>query len=137
MENVRAIDPTREGFKQMFASVPADVPVHMLNLVRFHEKAQDPTGSHTRSGKQAYAKYLELFTPMMRAAGGRIAWMGTAHHTLIAPPGEIWDEIIVVEYPKIDTFAKLIRSAEYKAILHHRLAGVSDTRLVVATPTSP
>lgn len=135
MNDIRhTIDPSREGFKQMFEAVPTDSPVLMLNLVRFNEAAADETGSPPRTGREAYGRYLELFTPLMKAAGGRICWSGAAHYTLIAPPGERWDDIVVVEYPRIDAFSALIRSAAYKAILHHRIAGISDTRLIVTSP---
>jgi uncharacterized protein (DUF1330 family) len=130
----RAIDPTREGFKEMFSRVPPDVPVLMVNLVRFWKTARDHSGiEFARTGRQAYATYLELFKPLLAAAGGRIAWSGVGHFTLIAPPDEIWDEVLIVEYPRLRAFGDLIRSEEYKKVLPHRLAAISDTRLIVTT----
>ena len=135
-EFVAAIDPTRESFKQMFSAVPADRPVLMLNLVRFRDVAVDTPGCPTRSGRDAYMTYLRLFRPLMAAKGGREYWSGRALHTLIAPPEERWDEIIIIEYPRLAAFAALIQSHEYKTILPHRLAGISDTRLVITEPAS-
>ncbi len=134
MENIRqAIDPTRESFKQMFERVPADTPVLMVNLVRFRDAARDDAGAAPRSGRQAYATYLELFAPLLAEAKGRITWCGAGHFTLIAPPGETWDEVLIVEYPRLEAFADLIRSSRYKEILSHRIAGICDTRLIVTT----
>ena len=39
--------------------------------------------------------------------------------------------MLVVEFPGIEVFANLIRSRQYKAILPHRLSGISDTRLMI------
>ena len=56
----------------MFAAVPAGTPVLMLNLIRFSEIADDPSRSAPRNRRKAYNMYLELFNPLMKAAGGCI-----------------------------------------------------------------
>ena len=83
-EPPRAIDPTRESFKQMFTAVPTGTTVLMLNLIRFREIAVDPAGSTPCSGREAYNMYLELFTPLIKAAGGRMYWTAGTYYTLIA-----------------------------------------------------
>jgi uncharacterized protein (DUF1330 family) len=117
----------------MFSSVPSGAPVLMLNLVRFREQALNLPGEEPRSGREAYAKYLELFQPLLDAVGGSMYWMGKVHQTLISPTGELWDEVLVVRYPRVEAFAGLLRTPEYKTILPHRQAGLCDTRLLVTS----
>jgi len=124
-----AIDPTRESFKQLFERVPALGPVVMLNLLAFREMATDGQ----RTGRQAYADYSKAVAPLLAAAGGRVHWFADAHHALIAPPGESWDEVLLVEYPSRDAFVGMIQSPAYAAIVHHRTAALRDSRLIATT----
>lgn len=126
-----AIDPTRESFKQLFDRVPAKGPIVMLNLLAFRDRAADADGA--RTGRQAYAAYSAAVLPLLAAAGGRVQWVGDAHHALIAPPGEGWDEVLLVEYPSRDAFAAMIQSPAYAAIVHHRTAALRDSRLIACT----
>lgn len=127
-----AIDPTRESFKQLFERVPAQGPVVMLNLLAFRSMATDGK----RTGRQAYADYSRAVAPLLAAAGGRVQWFANAHHALIAPPGEEWDEVLLVEYPSRNAFVGMIQSAAYAAIVHHRTAALRDSRLIATTPRS-
>lgn len=128
-----AIDPTRESFKGLFHQVPAETPVVMLNLLAFKETAADAPGVPARTGRAAYAAYTEGVLPLLAEVGARVVWSGDAHHPLVAPEGESWDEVLLVEYPTRDAFAQLIRSPAYAAILHHRTAALRDARLVATT----
>ena len=52
------LDPTKETFGR-FKDLPTnDGPIHMLNLVRLHEKAIYPDG-RTASGQEAYRAYAD------------------------------------------------------------------------------
>lgn len=128
-----AIDPTRESFKALFDRVPAEGPVVMLNLLAFREHAADPQGSPRRSGRAAYAAYSQAVAPLLARVGASVRWLADAHHALIAPPGEHWDEVLLVEYPSRDAFVSMIQSPEYKAIVHHRAAALKDARLIATT----
>lgn len=128
-----AIDPTRDSFKQLFDQVPADTPVLMLNLLAFRAQAADAPGAPVRSGRAAYATYSEAVVPLLAKVGGQVRWVGDARHALVAPPGESWDEVLLVEYPTRDAFAAMIQSPEYRAIVHHRTAALRDARLIAFT----
>ena len=125
-----AIDPTRESFKGLFDRVPPDSPVTMLNLLAFRERAADAPGAPPRSGRAAYAAYSEGVAPLLARVGARVVWQGDALHALVAPAGESWDEVLLVEYPSRDAFSAMIKSPEYKAVLHHRTAALRDARLI-------
>jgi uncharacterized protein (DUF1330 family) len=126
-----AIEPTRDSLQRFVESFPADTPVVMLNLLRFREQAEyadarDPACS----GQKAYARYAKLIEPLLAAAGGKLLWAGNAQGSLIAPAGEEWDEVLLVQYPAKEAFLGMIMSPAYKAIVHHRTAALADSRLV-------
>lgn len=126
-----AIDPTRESIQRFAAEFPAGKPVLMLNLLRFREQAAyaDPAVPAC-SGRQAYAEYSRLIEPILAAAGGEVQCIGRSFGALIAPPGEAWDELLLVRYPDKEAFLGMIRSEAYRAIVHHRSAALADSRLV-------
>ena len=126
----QAIDPTRASVAQFSAAFPEGQPVVMVNLLRFRGQAADLDGRSPRSGRAAYAEYSRHVMPLLAAVGGKPLWMGRAHAGLSAPEGEAWDEVLLVQYPSRAAFLQMIRSAEYRAIVHHRTAAVSDSRLI-------
>ncbi len=130
-----AIDPTPESFSALFAKVPADTPVTMLNLLRFRERAEYAAAAAQpeRSGRAAYGEYSRAVSPLLAGVGGRVVWGGKGRHALIAPADERWDEILLVEYPSTAAFAAMVTSPEYKAIVFHRTAALEDSRLVATT----
>jgi len=130
-----AIDPTPQSFRELFVNVPADTPVTMLNLLRFRERAMYAAGATQpeRSGRAAYGEYSGAVAPLLAGVGGRVVWAGQGRHGLIAPDGERWDEILLVEYPSTAAFAAMVTSPEYRAIVFHRTAALEDSRLVATT----
>ena len=125
-----AIDPTRASIAHFSQAFPDGQPLVMLNLLRFREHAADPDAQAPRSGRAAYAEYSRLVTPMLAAVGGKPLWMGRAHATLIAPDGEAWDDVLLVQYPSRQAFLQMITSSEYRAVVHHRTAALADSRLI-------
>ena len=126
-----AIDPTRETIKRFAEEFPADQPVVMLNLLRFRDQAAYANASIAPcSGRRAYATYSKLIGPILAGAGGEVLWMGKSFEALIAPPGEEWDEVLLVKYPNKNAFLGMIQSEAYRAIVHHRSAALADSRLV-------
>lgn len=126
-----AIDPTRESIKRFAEEFPAGQPVVMLNLLRFREQAAyaDPAAQPC-TGRAAYAEYSRLIEPILAGVGAQVVWVGKSFGSLIAPPGEEWDEVLLVQYPAKDAFLGMIRSEAYRAIVHHRTAALADSRLV-------
>ena len=125
-----AIDPTRAAVKHFAEVFPANTPVVMLNLLRFREQAQYADASLPAcSGREAYAQYSKLIEPILALAGGKVLWAGNAF-ALIAPAGEEWDEVLLVQYPAKQAFLGMITSPAYQAIVHHRTAALADSRLV-------
>lgn len=132
-----SIDPTPASFRALFAAVPPGQPVVMLNLLRFRERAEYGAGSgHPPcSGREAYAAYARQAIRHVQAIGGRVIWQGDALHAVIAPEGEAWDEVFLVEYPSIEAFIGMVRAPAYQALAHHRTAALADSRLIATRAT--
>lgn len=126
------IDPTKETFAA-FRADKRPGPIHMLNLVRFRERAAYPDGREA-TGAQAYAAYGRESHPVFSRLGGRIVWRGSFELMLIGPAEERWDECFITEYPSVTAFVEMIRDPVYREAVKHRQAAVLDSRLVRLGP---
>lgn len=126
------VDPTKEAFAAFRADDRAG-PIHMLNLVRFRDKAAYPDGRDA-TGAQAYAAYGRDTYPVFSRLGGRIVWRGSFELMLIGPAKEKWDECFVAEYPSVAAFVAMLRDPGYREAVKHRQAAVLDSRLIRLAP---
>lgn len=131
------VDPERAQF-EAFKALPRDTPIHMLNLVRFRDKAAYPAG-HPLAGREltgadAYANYGKDSGPVFQRVGGSIVWRGTMEAMLIGPGGEHWDAIFVAEYPNSGAFLEMVTDPVYRKAVVHRQAAVATSRLVRTAP---
>lgn len=126
------IDPTREQFAA-FRAIPRDGVIHMLNLVRFRERAAYPDGREA-TGAEAYRAYARESGPVFRRVGGRQFWLGRFEHMLIGPPDERWDAVFIAEYPSTAAFVEMIRDPAYREAVKHRQAAVATSRLIRLEP---
>jgi len=133
----RTIDPDREQLSRVLKGIPQDTPIVMVNLLKFRDQAAYPEGHEVEpcSGEQAYRRYSKTAVRKIRETGGRPIWMGQAKGSLIAPPDEHWDEVVLVMYPSIAAFMDMIRQPEYQAAAVHRTAALDDARLVCTVET--
>ena len=128
------VDPTRETFAAFRADARPG-PIHMLNLVRFRDRAAYPDG-RAASGAEAYAAYGRESRPVFERLGGRIVWRGRFELMLIGPAAERWDECFIAEYPSVDAFVAMLRDPAYREAVKHRQAAVEDTRLARLEPSA-
>ncbi len=126
------IDPTKEAFAE-FRGNDRQGPIHMLNLVRFREKAAYPDGRDV-TGAEAYAAYGRESFPVFSGLGGRIVWRGRFEMILIGPDDQRWDECFIAEYPSVSAFVDMVRDPVYREAVKHRQAAVRDSRLVRLAP---
>lgn len=129
------IDPDRERFA-LFRALPADRPIHMLNLIRLREHAAYADG-RAASGLEAYRAYGRDSGPVFRRIGGRQVWLGAPELTLIGPPEERWDVAFIAEYPSGAAFVEMLRDPAYRKAVKHRQAAVADSRLIRLAPGKP
>jgi uncharacterized protein (DUF1330 family) len=128
------VDPTKESFAR-FRANDRPGPIHMLNLVRFRERAAYPDGRQA-TGAEAYAAYGRESGPVFGRLGGRIVWRGRFELTLIGPADEAWDECFIAEYPSVAAFVEMIRDPAYRDAVKHRQAAVLESRLIRLQPSA-
>lgn len=133
MENY--VDPTKEQYAQ-FKSLEREGPIHMLNLVRFRERAAYPDGRHA-SGEEAYRAYAEASGPVFARVGGKQHWVGKFECTLIGPSDERWDRAFIAEYPSYKAFVAMLADPVYREAVKHRQAAVETSRLIRLQPSLP
>ncbi len=127
-----AIEPNSEQIGAFLAAEPGDSPIVMLNLLRFRERAEYPEDFEAApcDGREAYRRYAEHALAALEKVGGRIVLAGPALATVIAPGGEAWDEVALVEYPSKEAFLELGTTVESNQATVHRRAGLEDSRLI-------
>jgi uncharacterized protein (DUF1330 family) len=130
-----AVNPSPEALQGLTLQVPDGQPIVMINLLRFREWAEYPAGVEfeKRTGRQAYEIYSRHALPFLMGVGGRPIWRGQASFTVIALPGERWDEAILVQYPSRSAFERMITNPDYQSGLFHRTAALEDSRLIATT----
>ena len=122
------IDPTRDQFNA-FKALPRDTPVNMLNLVKLRAEAAYADGRNA-TGTEAYAAYGRESAPAFQRVGGTILWRGAPECVLIGPADEAWDIAFIARYPTGGAFLEMVTDPAYQAVVHHRQAGVADSRLI-------
>ncbi|ADM10679.1 hypothetical protein PB2503_13209 [Parvularcula bermudensis HTCC2503] len=126
------IDPTREQFSAL-AKGTFPGPVHMLNLIKYRQKAAYEDGREA-TGAEAYAAYGRASAPIFHKAGGSIIWRGVPLAGVIGPADEKWDLGFIAAYPSKDHFLAMVKDEAYQAIVFHRQAAVETSRLVAFSP---
>lgn len=126
------VDPTKDTFAA-FRANDRPGPIHMLNLVRFRDKAAYPDG-RVATGAEAYAAYGRESHPVFSRLGGRIVWRGRFELMVIGPGDEAWDECFIAQYPSVAAFVEMLRDPVYREAVKHRQAAVRDSRLMRLAP---
>lgn len=125
---------------QAAAAIPEDSPIHMVNLLRYRDRADygDRTDIEPCSGREAYhQRYVPAFGRIASAEGLdgiKPAWFGAVLAHIVASPDEQWDDVAIVEYPSFAAFRRVVESPAYQAeAAPHREAALDDWRLIAAT----
>jgi uncharacterized protein (DUF1330 family) len=127
-----SVNPTPEQMARFLEATPDGVPIVMINLLRFRERAEYPPGASFApcSGREAYGRYGAVALGKVQEVGGRAIWGAAVHHALIAPRDERWDEALLVEYPSRSAFLRMVSMPDYQAAAVHRTAALLDSRLL-------
>lgn len=131
------VNPSQEELQKILDEIPKDQPVVMLNLLRFRDRAAYKDDSEDCSGRDAYKRYMREAARSVSEVGAEVIWSGRTLGSLIAPPDESWDQVLLVRYPSINAFLAMIESPEYKGVVKHRTAALEDSRLVANVEGAP
>lgn len=116
------------------AAFPADSPVFMVNMLRFHDQARYAADSSFApcTGQEAYlTRYLPAFNEVVTPLGrSDLAFAGSVVARVLRPAEEIWNAVGVARYPNIDTFRRVLEDPGYQEHAEpHRAAALADWRL--------
>lgn len=113
----------------MIKVTPADIdrflaeddqqPVVMLNLLRF--KAD--------GGRQRYLDYLAMAGPIVGRYGAEIIFAGDGLTALCAEPGQAWDAVALVRYPRRSAFVEMIADPAYAVADPIRMSALEEAVL--------
>ena len=124
MHVVNALYPAQDQMASFFGA-PDDGPFVMVNLLKFKEKATYADGSDADlSGREAYQRYGVAVGALVEKLGGRVRYNGAVTGLMIGECAPLWDMVALAEYPSLAAFQGMATSAEYRAIEHHRSAGL-------------
>lgn len=126
------IEPDPGALEAFAGQFPAGKAVVMLNLLRFREQAQYRAQDNAQpcSGFEAFMRYGAGVTPLIAAAGGEQVWQGRQASMLIGPQDKDWHLVVLVRYPSARAFVDMVASDEYQAVVKHRAAALTDSRLI-------
>jgi uncharacterized protein (DUF1330 family) len=122
--------PTPEQIQELLRG-PADVPVVMLNLLRFKERAGAP--DEGASGVEAYGRYAEPMRRIVEERGGRFLWMGRIDSFVIGASDTVFHAVALVEYPSRRVFVEIVNDPRVREISAHRAAGLEGQWLIATT----
>lgn len=129
---MKTINPDIEKLPEILNNLPADVPIVMMNLLKFRDRAHYPEGIEADpcTGREAYQRYSEIALSKVVEVGGQPIWLGEGLGSIIGPEDECWDEVILVKYPSVDAFVRMLAMPDYQASTVHRTAALEDSRLI-------
>jgi len=137
MSGTHYVDPTRAAF-DAFKSLPRDMPINMLNLIRYRDTAAYPDGHENAgkgwSGERAYQEYGKTSGPIFTRVGGSIVWRGTMEGMLTGPDDKQWDASFIARYPHAGAFLEMVTDPDYQLAVVNRQAAVLDSRLIRFAP---
>ena len=108
--------------------------VVMVHLLKFKTKAEYVDGRETElTGAEAYGVYRGKMVERVTSAGGRLVFSGVARHLVLGEVEDMWDEVLVVEFPSKETFVEAISSPEIAEWGVHRRAGLAGQLLIATT----
>jgi len=111
--------------------LPDHGPVVMVNLVKFHDRATDGSGT----GWEAYVRYSEPTMGLIKARGGTVLWAGNVEGAAYGDAGDGWDYVVLVRYPSRAAFLDMVTSPEYAAGNAHREVAVANHVILASTET--
>jgi uncharacterized protein (DUF1330 family) len=125
--------PTPQRAMEFFGGAE-DGPFVMVNLLKFHDRAQYEDGDRGLTGLEAYMLYGEGVRKLVQGLGGRVRFQGRVTGLMLGEVEELWDVVALAEYPSLEAFRNMAMSPEMHAIEHHRKAGLKGQLNIKTKP---
>ena len=125
MEYKNSVNPTKEQMEG-FLEGDSEVPISMINLLKFKEKAEYEDGRDTNlTGEQAYAIYGQEVVEHLKKFGGELIFGGSINRLMLGEVEELWDKAFIAKYPSKKAMLKMITDPDYLESNKHRIAGLA------------
>ena len=125
------------GDLQAFLEQEITGPVALVHLLKFKARAEYADGRETElTGAEAYGLYRREMVQRGTSSGGRLVFSGAVSHLVLGEVEEMWDEVMVVEFPSKEAFVEIISSPEIAESGVHRRAGLAGQLLIATIPQS-
>lgn len=136
MNVVNEVLGTPDRFEAVLA-LDVEGSVSMLHLLKFRKQAAYDDGRATSlTGAEAYGLYLRHLTDRVQSAGGRLALSEPTRYLVLGQAEELWDAVLVIDYPSKEAFVEIVTSPEMLKSGIHRRAGL-DGQLLLALGGAP
>lgn len=109
------VTPSKDQIAQLMA-YPKNTPVVMTNILKF----KDITIHGNETGQEAYMRYMKNVRPFIAQAEATIIWKGDVAAMVIGDSTNQPDMILIVNYPTVDHFLKMVADPEYQKIANDR-----------------
>ena len=118
---VRPNDEQMKGF----LDGDSDTLIHMVNLLKFKEKAEYEDGRETSlTGAEAYAIYGTEVQAHLEKVGGKGIFGGRVSRLMLGEVEELWDMVAIAMYPSKKAMLTMITDPDYIESAKHRSAGL-------------
>lgn len=108
-----------------FMEGDADTPIHMVNLLKFKDKAEYEDGRETSlTGAEAYAIYGSEVQAHVAKVGGKPVFSGRVSRLMLGEVEDLWDAVAIVMYPSKKAMLAMVMDPDYQRSAVHRTAGL-------------
>ena len=136
MKVVNEVLLTDDDFQRLLGA-GIEGPVTTVGLLKFRDRATYPDGRETSlTGAEAYDLYRRELLRRVASAGGRLVHSGPVRHFLLGVVEEPWDEVLILEYPSVETFVDVLSPLAAAEYGEHRRAGLAGQLLFATTAES-
>jgi uncharacterized protein (DUF1330 family) len=121
---------------QGFMEAGPEVPIYMVNLLKYKDKAvyEDARETHL-SGQEAYNLYAIAVAQLISEFGGHIEFSGKVNRLMLGEVEELWDDIAIAMYPSRKAMLEMMMSPKMQEIGQHRAAGLQGQLNIETTDT--
>jgi|TARA_B110000305_G_C18897766_1_gene384902 uncharacterized protein (DUF1330 family) len=125
MEFNNSVYPTKEQMEG-FLEGDDDLPISMVNLLKFKDKAEYEDGRETNlTGAEAYAIYGNEVVEHLKSIRAELVYSGDVTRLMLGEIEELWDMVVIARYPSKKAMLDMIMKPEYIESSIHRTAGLA------------